>query len=458
MLRKGAIGIVLMLSALTVAAAPPPIPPIVEIVAGLLAAPAGPPLPTTSHYMQTADPDVTYDMGCEVGRGAETGTQPRSGLIVLAFGMPVSFGGGKYGASLFGGRDRRTTEIGTAAEEMAHGFWACTAGFGPRLTIAVGTSNYGRHVTFEHGRAWGEMVNRANATLRHRGWNLQVEIVGANDIEISWSSPKTARRWLDGYDRATDHPLVNFGDAAGCPPAGGSCGTSAHPEWEQADVWEMAWGHPPAVPLPEIYRNDGMMAEQWHQVARFGVRHRESLMRFRGAMTQYAACREAGCDESTDNTPAQGWTQLTDALNATDDTAQTPAFSTDISWSTAVHGSKTAGGHDGLLPRDAAWPAGVFADGEYPSSEYVFANRWTGTIGGRHVTVYAGSHAADPNQGVLLMMTVSLDLTRVRATAYTSPTPVGSLWISGRHGGTLGLRANDDSRLRFDLSDRSFER
>jgi hypothetical protein len=439
--------VLVVLTAGTLAAAPP-IPPLPRVLSDLLGPPATPPMASTSHYMQTADPDVAYDMGCEMGRGADAGTQPKQALVVLAFGMPVRFGEGTHGASLFSGRDQRTTEIRIAAQEMAHGFWACSLGLGPKLTIAIGTSNYGRHVTYSHGQAWGGMVNRANEIIRQRGWNLQAAIEGASDIELSWSSPAAAGRWVDGYADATEHALINFGDAAGCPPAGSSCGTAAHPEWEQSDVWNLAWGHSPAVPLPEIYLNSGVMAEQWHQVARFGVRRHASLMRFSGSMTQYAACREVGCDRSTDNTPAEGWTQLYEALNSGDGTEQTPRFSTDISWSTDVPGSGSVGRR---LPGDVVWPTGIQSDGEFPSAGYVFVNRWTGMLGGRHVLVYAGSAAQEPATGLILAMSLSLDLQSVRAVAYPIAPLAGLVRIVSAHGMNLELRGEDGTRFSFDL-------
>lgn len=445
---RGKSTIVLVALALGSVAAGPRILPLDRLLPGLFGGTAAPPMASTSHYMQTADPDVAYDMGCAMGRGADAGTQPKDALVVLAFGMPVSFGGGTYGASLFGGRDTRTTEIRIAAQEMAHGFSACSLGLGPRLTVAVGTSNYGRHVSYSHGHAWGGMVDRANEVLQQKGWNLQVAILGASDIELSWSSPAVAGRWLDGYADATDRALINFGDAAGCPPAGASCGTSAHPEWEQSDVWNLAWGHSPAVPLPEIYLNSGVMAEQWHQVARFGVRHHASVMRFRGSMTQHAACREMGCDHSTDNTPEEGWTQLYEALNSGDGTDQTPAFSTDISWSTTTPGARSVRSR---WPADVHWPTGIHQDGEFPMSGYTFGNRWTGMVAGRHVTVYAGSYGSNPAAAVILVVTATVDLHMVRAVAYPIPSRPGSVRIVSANGEQLGLRSADGTSFRFDV-------
>jgi len=401
--------------------------------------------------METADPQVTYNLGCDLGRGAQDGTEPSTSVVVLDFGMPVSLGHGTYGTSLFSGPNSTTTTIQHAAEAMARGFWTCTVQTPPDLlddraplTIGVGTSNYGSHVTYGHGRAWGRMVNQANQTLRRQGWSSKVAIVGASDLELSWSSPSVVRAWENGYAAAAGAPLIDFGDAAGCPPASRSCGTSAHPEWTQRDVWKASWGHAPAEPLPEIYLNDGVMAQQWYGVAQRGSDRGGSAEDFVGAMTQHAACRQTGCDPSTDNTPSQGWTQLYDALSQSDTTAQVPPFSTDISWESGSTGTTRS-----IVPDDGRWPSGIFQDGEFPASEYRFVNRWTGTGGGRHITVYAGSLAADPSAGLVLVVTVSRDLGTVLGTTY--PVPDGPVKIVSVQSHTLRIQGTDGFTWSFDV-------
>jgi hypothetical protein len=293
-----------------------------------------PPAPkwSKSRYMETADPAVTYDLGCDMGNGVDGGVRPTNAVVVLDYGMAVPVKGAPWGASLWNGPDTGTSAIRRSAQEFAHGYWACSDGNSSQLTLAIGTSNYGPNVVYDHGKAWGAMINKANQTLRAQGWSSQVVMVGAIDLELSWSSPDVATQWLDGYDKGSNWRILNFGDAAGCPPATNSCGTSGHPEWTQHDVWFVSWGHHSSYPLPEIYRTDGIMAEQWHRVAHRGLELGDSLMEFSGAMTQAGACKQRGCDPSTMNSPQQGWSQLWTALNGGDGTDQTPAWSTDISW------------------------------------------------------------------------------------------------------------------------------
>jgi hypothetical protein len=282
--------------------------------------------------METVDQARTYEMGCDMGDAVDQGDRPRDAVVILAFGMPIAFPDGKFGASLFSGPDQRTKPIRLAVQEFARGYWACTSGTKPKLTLAVGTSNYGSNVTFDHGHAWAGMINKTNDVLKTRGHSSQVVAVGAIDLELSWSSPSVGDRWLDGYDSQNKYRVLNFGDAAGCPPASSSCGTSSYPSWTQHDVWWVSWGHPAVFPLPQIYLNSGIQADQWHEVAHHGLSHDFSLILFAGTLTQMNACQERGCDPSTDNTPAQGWSQLWDALNDADGTDQGLVWSTDITW------------------------------------------------------------------------------------------------------------------------------
>jgi hypothetical protein len=55
-------------------------------------------------------------------------------------------------------------------------------------------------------------------------------------------------------------------------------------------------------------------------------------MNFLGSMTQYRACLQRSCDDSLKNSPADGYSQLYDALNADSRTAQSLNWSTDINW------------------------------------------------------------------------------------------------------------------------------
>ena len=133
---------------------------------------------------------------------------------------------------------------------------------------------------------------------------------------------------MDGYDFANTWLYLNFGDAAGCPPAG-SCDNG----WSYADIWYVSSGNGPARPLPQIYNEYGTQAKQWERLDLWAVANRGARMDFRGAMAQHQACADRGDScPGVDNTAATAWTQLAGALGAAAATAQPLRWSTDISW------------------------------------------------------------------------------------------------------------------------------
>ncbi len=295
-----------------------------------------------SFYMDTISTATLYDMGCSLGNLLEDGRAPQNALVILAFGQSLK-SGSFYGASIFGGSGGfgSTSEIAAAVQQYARGFWVCTgANTTARLRVAVGTSNYGITANLgttearNHGAAWSRMVTAANSWLADRGYTSQTGVVGANDIEVSWSGPGIARAWVDAYGAAGGFAMYHFGDAAGCPTSGTTatsraCGGS----WTQDHVWYVSYGAPPAYPVPEIYRNDGVMARQWQQVSLYGYLARGYAMAFRASLTQSGACRQRTCDPTLDNTAQQGWTQLYDAVRSDTRTSlSTIPYATDIRW------------------------------------------------------------------------------------------------------------------------------
>lgn len=305
-------------------------------------APAAPPW-TISRYMQNVDPNIHFRLGCALGDRTEALAGVQQDAVILHYFRPVRFADGTFGASLLNGADARTGAIGAAAREFARGYWLCTgADLDSQLKLAIGTSNDGNQVNRAHGAAWATMVNAVNVWLRDRGYSSQAQAVGASDMELGFNDPADTRAWVDGFDSVCCPILYNYGDAAGCrwdgKPAGNECGTQAFPGWTAEDVWWISWGAPPAYPLPQIYRNDAVQAKQWYGLSLYANNVHGFRMGFRGSLTQRQACNEVGCPALLDNTPAQGWKQLWDALNCVFfprnpcPTAQGLTYSTDISW------------------------------------------------------------------------------------------------------------------------------
>lgn len=297
-----------------------------------------------SWYMNTIDTTVLYNMGCSLGTARQGGSAPQNALVILDYGQPSHSSTYGYGAWAFGGTGFvSTTQIRNAVVEYAHGFWVCTgANTTAHVTIAVGTTNYAnwsKNAGFTdamvdaHAHAWASLANNINADITADGYQRQTGAVAAADIEVSWGTSTTARRWVDQYDTVNSFAMYDFGDAAGCRQSGTTstaalCGGT----WYQDDVYYMAWGAPPAFGVPEIYREDAAQAKQWQQVSKWATLNSKSRIWFTGTLTQHAACVGKDCT-NIDNTAVEGWTQLVDQCatdSATDVT--TIQFATDIKW------------------------------------------------------------------------------------------------------------------------------
>jgi hypothetical protein len=292
-----------------------------------------PPGTAFSYYVRTTDPGRLLRLGCQEGRRMKSLTSLRDTIVVLDFGRPVRRrhhhrGPWHYGVSLF--KTRGFAPVGSvllASEAYAQGVWNCsrelTRG---HIRIAIGTTNWGRDVTWWHGRMWAAMVNTANAWVHDHRMNSRLDFAGANDIELSWNSPWVTRNWVRGYESLANHPYYNYGSADACPPRGRCAGA-----WTLEDVWFVSWGAPHAWPLPEIYTPNRSMAQQWYRVAVYSYLHHGVTMRIAGVMSQRGACRVTGdpC-RGMNNTPDTAWRQLYRLLNRDPRTRQHIQWATDI--------------------------------------------------------------------------------------------------------------------------------
>lgn len=285
------------------------------------------PKASSSYYVKGLAVGGMREEGCSFGRAVARRRAPHDSLVVLAFGMPMTRWG-HHGASTFT-RFEPTFRIRRGAVAFAAGYAECAAAAPEaHLTLALGTSNYGRHVTNSHGRAWARMVNRANEEVDERGIRERVDVYGANDIEPGWSSPARARAWVRGYRAEHRWPFYDFGGAAGCPPFGNCQGA-----WTMEDVWYVAWGSGAALPLPEIYTNSGASAEQWYRLALYSFREHGERMDIHGVMTQRRACwQERDRCRGARLAPPASWRMLWRRLNSDRRTAQDLRFVTDIRW------------------------------------------------------------------------------------------------------------------------------
>jgi hypothetical protein len=198
---------------------------------------------STSYYITSVDGAFSYNLGCAVGVKALETPGIQDDLVILDYGYP-KYVNGYYGASLMGYGPVSVDQIAFSAQQFAWGYYTCTGtDFDSHLRIGIGTNNYpgstNPSVSFEHGRAWGKMVNQVNDWIVARGIASQVDVVGANDIELSWNSYTATKDWLDGYDSINLYDLYNFGAIPGCPSLnriGAQCGTYPY-LWSYEQVW-----------------------------------------------------------------------------------------------------------------------------------------------------------------------------------------------------------------------------
>jgi hypothetical protein len=155
----------------------------------------------------------------------------------------------------------------------------------------------------------------------------RVFYMGGIDLEPAWSSPEAAGKWVQGYREAGSVPLLSNASADGCPydASRRSCSNG----WNIGMLAEMVWGGPGWAVIPQIYRHDGVMAEQWGQIAReWHARGKRPL--FVGVMTQFRACqqvRNSNCPQLS-LAPEKAVEQMRRALG---ELARVPSV-TDVGW------------------------------------------------------------------------------------------------------------------------------
>lgn len=306
-------------------------------------APNSPPLASPSYYffMRGYTPQKARNFGCQLGTRDKNLPGKQESLVILDFGL-TKYKDGQYGASGMVINGFYTMDqIADAVQQFGLGYWDCTdQDFDSVVHIGIGTNNYNNSsvysylsVTYEHGRAWAQMVNRVNewfVNVCPNSCNGQVDAAGANDIELAWSSPQAAIDWVGGYDSANLYPLYNFGAAEGCPNA---CGGGGY-YWTRDQVLKVT-NFGPIHSVPEIYLNDGRNANQWYQLSLYSAQNYGFPFDFAGVMTTYGACQQypGGECEYIDNTPEQGWRQLYERINGSNPaTYDSLPYSTDISW------------------------------------------------------------------------------------------------------------------------------
>jgi hypothetical protein len=272
---------------------------------------------TNSYYMARNTPAEATALGCDNG--------DKSGRMTLFFGAPTMVSG-SYGAAVWSRPDMRGQDIQRTIKDFIRGYVFCRANRSYVLHIGMGTSNSaidGRSASwvYAHGAAWARAV-RDLASWANTYYPGVVQVFGAWDPEPSWSSFAKADAWINGYD-ATPGRRALFVNASsdGCSWTRAD-NSACNNGWNQWALWHIAWQHDPSLPIPQIYRTDGVQAQQWRYIDLWGTVVKRDGMYFYGAMAQSGACAQVGGCSGTNNTPHQAHDQLLGAVNSDGRTAQ----------------------------------------------------------------------------------------------------------------------------------------
>jgi hypothetical protein len=272
---------------------------------------------TNSYYMaRNASSDATA-LGCF--------NSGKSGRMSLFFGAPTVVSG-TYGATAWSRPDMRIADIQNTVKAVIRGYAYCRSNRSFVLQIGVGTSNSaidGRTTSWlhAHGAAWARGV-RDLAAWANTYYPGVAQVFGAWDPEPGYSSFSKADAWINGYD-ATSGRRAMFVNASadGCSwrrADNSACDNG----WNQWAMWHVAWQHDPSLPIPQIYRTDGIQATQWKYIDLWGTLAKGDGMYFYGVLAQSGACSQVGGCAGIDNTPHEAHDQLLWVLNSDSRTAQ----------------------------------------------------------------------------------------------------------------------------------------
>ena len=299
------------------------------VVGELTAATTVPPS-TTSYYVRTTDSKTLRDQGALLAQAQIATGTAQDNVVALLFGGPTFDAVSQaYGASLWG-HQSTVSDIASLAQDFIIGYYnALGTHTNLHVRLVLATSNSGKNVTSNHGKAWAQMVNSVASWVIAQGYVAQVDIAGGTNIELGFNAFAATSNWVNGYASVTPNRfLYDLGAAEGCPPFG-SCNNG----WTQDNLWFVSWGAVPSLPLPEIYNSAN--AKQWQNLSLFGFQHHNQSVIILGALTEQGACTQYPNDPTcnpTAFTPAQGWQTLFNTLNKDSRTAQTLPWSTDIQW------------------------------------------------------------------------------------------------------------------------------
>jgi hypothetical protein len=273
-----------------------------------------------SFYMSTTSTSQAYTLGCDQGEFDASFNPPVNSEDVLDFGGQNSSG---TGITMINNTPISNSQIEAVVEEFSYAYFVCTRTDNSSvLNLGIGTNNSSYDVNSAGGKTWAQVVSQVRSYNHTKGYDAQVGVVGANDIEPGFNSASASISWAQGYSSINPAHYLDYGSADGCPTnysGNGSCNNG----WDQYDVWYVSWGAVSALPLPEIYYSS--LAQQWAMISLYGAQYQNSTVYMQGPWDEY------DLDSSTDTSDA-AWDQLWTDLNNNSLTQQSMSYSAEIHW------------------------------------------------------------------------------------------------------------------------------
>lgn len=273
-----------------------------------------------SFYITSTSTSTAYTFGCDQGKADASFSPPINSEVVLDFGGQLSDGSGTL---MINGVSITNGQIEAVTESFAQGYWDCTGSDSTSVMhLAIGTNNSLDDVSFAGGQTWVNEVAAIESFITTKGWNSQIAILGANDIEPGFGNAPSAIAWAQGFASVSGFLYINYGSADGCPQTSANNGACIN-GWNQYDVWYVSWGSLPAEPAPEIYFLT--QSRQWAMISLYGAQAQSS----QGAVLMQGPWDEHDLD-STTLTSEQAWNALWTDLNNNSATAQDMPFAMEI--------------------------------------------------------------------------------------------------------------------------------
>ena len=250
------------------------------------------PTETTSYFEDNANPHSLF------ARGSVAGRADAEGIVILDFGRPAD-NGITAGTLDFNGSFVSLGAVAGGVRAFVRGYYKNTPA-NTAIDVAIGTNNScgtgqpcGKTICGcsnepESFGAWGEQFAStvestgewASEYRSANGLTDDVRIVGADDAE-------------PGYDPAFQNTydlLLGFASAVGGSfPTMVDFGSADAHYWSEKELFEVAFGFPADVPMPEIYYSD--QVGEWSALIRYARSRGKDLTIFGVLADKVGGCR-----------------------------------------------------------------------------------------------------------------------------------------------------------------------